>query len=229
MSRRFNWPLYFNMMNGEFEQMKKIWLALVGLMLAFSASAAQFTDGQQYITLDKPATGEPQVVEFFSFFCPHCYQFERVYHVSETVKKNLPENVKVTKYHVEFLGGEMGKTVTQAWAVAMALGVEDKVAAPIFDGIQKTQTITDADSLKDTFVKAAGITPAEYDGAFNSFAVKALVAQQEKAAVDVNLQGVPAMFVNGKYMVNNGGLDTSSMDTVALQYADVVKFLVAKK
>ncbi|CAX57556.1 MULTISPECIES: thiol:disulfide interchange protein DsbA [Erwiniaceae] len=209
--------------------MKKIWFALVGLVLAFSASAAQFTDGQQYVTMQKPVAGEPQVLEFFSFFCPHCYEFEHVWHVSDAVKKALPADTKVTKYHVEFLGGEMGKTVTQAWAVAMALGVEDKVTAPIFDGIQKTQTITDAASLKDVFVKAAGITPEAYDGAWNSFVVKSLVAQQEKAAADVQLQGVPAMFVNGKYMVNNGGLDTSSMDNYVQQYANVVKFLLTQK
>ena len=55
--------------------MKKVWLALAGMILAFSASAAQITDGKQYITLDKPIAGEPQVLEFFSFYCPHCYQF----------------------------------------------------------------------------------------------------------------------------------------------------------
>jgi len=209
--------------------MKKILFALVGMVLAFSASAAQFTDGQQYTTLQKPATGEPQVLEFFSFFCPHCYEFERVWHVSDAVRKSLPAGTKVTKYHVEFLGGDMGKVVTQAWAVAMALGVEDKVTAPIFDGIQKTQTITNPDSLKDTFVKAAGITPEQYDAAWNSFVVKSLVAQQEKAAEDVDLRGVPAMFVNGKYMVNNGGLDTSSMDNYVQQYVNVVKFLLTQK
>lgn len=45
--------------------MKKIWLALAGLVLAFSASAAQYEDGKQYTTL-KPAAGAPQVLEFFS-------------------------------------------------------------------------------------------------------------------------------------------------------------------
>ncbi|WBV21563.1 MULTISPECIES: thiol:disulfide interchange protein DsbA [Pantoea] len=209
--------------------MKKIWFALVGLVLAFSASAAQFTDGQQYVSLPKPVAGEPQVMEFFSFFCPHCYQFERIYHISDAVKKNLPADTKVVKYHVDFLGGDFGPVVTHAWAVAMALGVEDKVTAPLFDGIQKTQTISDADSLKAAFINAAGISSQEYDAAWNSFAVKALVAQQEKAASDVDLRGVPAMFVNGKYMVNNGGLDTSSMDNFVAEYANVVKFLVSQK
>ncbi|VTR42196.1 Thiol:disulfide interchange protein DsbA precursor [Serratia fonticola] len=123
--------------------MKKIWLALVGMVMAFSASAAQFSDGTQYITLDKPVTGEPQVLEFFSFYCPHCYQFEETYHISDAVKKALPEGTKMTKYHVEFLG-PLGKQLTQAWAVAMALGVEDKITQPMFEAIQKTQNRANA-------------------------------------------------------------------------------------
>ncbi|MDJ0037603.1 thiol:disulfide interchange protein DsbA [Pantoea allii] len=209
--------------------MKKIFFALIGLVLAFSASAAQFSEGKQYVSLPKPIAGEPQVMEFFSFFCPHCYQFEQIYHVSDAVKKNLPADTKMVKYHVDFLGGDLGPVVTHAWAVAMALGVEDKVTSPIFDGIQKTQTITDAASLKDVFIKAAGISSEQYDAAWNSFAVKALVAQQQKAASDVDLRGVPAIFINGKYMVNNGGLDTSSMANFVADYANVVKFLVEKK
>lgn len=90
--------------------MKKIWLALAGLVLAFSASAAQYEDGKQYTTLEKPVAGAPQVLEFFSFFCPHCYQFEEVLHISDNVKKKLPEGVKMTKYHVNFMGGDLAKS-----------------------------------------------------------------------------------------------------------------------
>ncbi|CAI1117791.1 thiol:disulfide interchange protein DsbA [Serratia ficaria] len=207
--------------------MKKIWLALVGMVMAFSASAAQFSDGTQYVTLDKPVTGEPQVLEFFSFYCPHCYQFEQVYHVSENVKKALPVGTKMTKYHVEFLG-PLGKQLTQAWAVAMALGVEDKVSPLMFEAVQKTQTVQTPDDIRNVFVKA-GVSAADYDAAWNSFVVKSLVVQQEKAAEDLQLRGVPAVFVNGKYMVKNDGLDTSSMDAYVKQFADVVKFLSQQK
>ena len=207
--------------------MKKIWLALVGMVMAFSASAAQFSDGAQYVTLDKPVTGEPQVLEFFSFYCPHCYQFEQVYHVSENVKKALPAGTKMTKYHVEFLG-PLGKQLTQAWAVAMALGVEDKVSPLMFEAVQKTQTVQTPDDIRNVFVKA-GVTAADYDAAWNSFVVKSLVVQQEKAAEALQLRGVPAVFVNGKYMVKNDGLDTSSMDAYVKQFADVVKFLSQQK
>ncbi|NDJ55647.1 thiol:disulfide interchange protein DsbA [Enterobacteriaceae bacterium 4M9] len=207
--------------------MKKIWLALAGMILAFSASAAQFTDGKQYITLAKPVQGEPQVLEFFSFYCPHCYQFEHVLNVSGNVKKKLPEGVKMTKYHVEFLG-PLGKQLTQAWAVAMALGVEDKISGPMFDGIQKTQTVNNEADVRKVFIDA-GVKGEEYDAAWNSFVVKSLVAQQEKAAADLQLQGVPAMFVDGKYQLNPQGMDTNNMDAFVQEYANTVKFLVGKK
>jgi len=207
--------------------MKKIFLALVGMVLAFSASAAQFSNGSQFVTLDKPVSGEPQVLEFFSFYCPHCYQFENIYHISDTIKKNLPQGTKVTKYHVEFLG-PLGKEMTQAWAVALALGVEEKVAPLMFDAVQKTQVVQTPADIKKVFIQA-GVTSEEYDSAWNSFVVKSLVVQQEKAAADMGLQGVPSIFVNGKYMVKNDGLDMSSMDIYSKQYSDVVNFLLTQR
>ncbi|ACZ76273.1 DSBA oxidoreductase [Dickeya parazeae Ech586] len=207
--------------------MSKIWLILASITFAFNAVATQITDGKQYTTLDKSVAGEPQVLEFFSFNCPHCYQFEQVFHISEHVKKELPEGIHLTKYHVEFLE-PLGKYLTQAWAVAMALGVEDKISAPLFEGIQKTQTIkTDAD-IRKVFIDA-GVKPEEYDAAWNSFVVKSLVAQQEKAVANLQLQGVPAMYVNGKYIVNMQGMDISSMDVFVQQYVETIKFLIDKK
>ncbi|MBU9845242.1 thiol:disulfide interchange protein DsbA [Rahnella ecdela] len=207
--------------------MKKIFLALVGMVMAFSVSAAQFSDGAQYVTLDKTVANEPQVLEFFSFYCPHCYQFEQVWHVSDNIRKNLPKDVKYTKYHVEFLG-PLGKQLTQAWAVAIALGVEDKVSPLMFDAVQKQQSVQNADDIRKVFIQA-GVKGEDYDAALNSFVVKSLVVQQEKAAADLGLQGVPSVFVNGKYMVKNDGLDTSSMDMYVKQYSDVINFLANKK
>lgn len=207
--------------------MKKIFLALIGMVMAFSASAAQFSNGTQYVTLDKPTAGEPQVLEFFSFYCPHCYQFEQVWHVSDNIRKNLPQGVKYAKYHAEFLG-PLGKQLTQAWAVAIALGVEDKVSPLMFEAVQKQQTVQNVDDIRKVFIQA-GVKGEDYDAALNSFVVKSLVVQQEKAAQDLNLQGVPSVFVNGKYMVKNDGLDTTTMDIYTKQFSDVVNFLATQK
>lgn len=207
--------------------MKKIWLLLIGVIMAFSASAADFSNGKQYVTLDRPETQEPQVLEFFSFYCPHCYQFARIYHIPDAIQKELPAGIKITKYHVDFLG-PLGKELTKAWAVAIALGIEDKISPLMFDAVQKTQTVETPEDIRQVFIDA-GVTGEEYDSALNSFVVKSLVVQQEKAAADLQLRGVPSIFVNGKYMIKNDGLDTSSMDIYVKQYADVVKYLLTKK
>ncbi|WJV53938.1 thiol:disulfide interchange protein DsbA [Prodigiosinella aquatilis] len=207
--------------------MKNIWLLLIGVIMAFSASAADFSNGKQYVTLDRPETQEPQVLEFFSFYCPHCYQFARIYHIPGAIQKELPAGIKITKYHVDFLG-PLGKELTKAWAVAIALGIEDKIGPLMFDAVQKTQTVEKPEDIRQVFIDA-GVTGEEYDSALNSFVVKSLVVQQEKAAADLQLRGVPSIFVNGKYMIKNDGLDTSSMDIYVKQYADVVKYLLTKK
>lgn len=47
--------------------------------------------------------------------------------------------------------------------------------------------------------------------------------------MDVELRGVPAMFVKGKYQLNSQGMDTSSLDIFVQQYAPTVKYLIENK
>ena len=60
------------------------------------------------------------------------------------------------------------------------------------------------------------------------YAPQALIDALDREGITV-LQGVPAMYVNGKYQLNMQGMDTSSMDIFLQQYADTVKYLVEKK
>ncbi|AWS49649.1 MULTISPECIES: thiol:disulfide interchange protein DsbA [Providencia] len=206
--------------------MKKIMLALLGIAMSFSAAAANYTEGKEYTDV-KAVPNLPQVLEFFSFYCPHCYQFESVYKVPQTVEKNLPEGVKMERYHVDFLG-PLGADLTQAWAVAIVLKAEDKVTPILFEGIQKTQTINSKADIRNAFIKA-GISGDEYDAALNSFVVKSIVAKQQNAAQDLKLRGVPALFVDGKYQVRNNGISVDNAADYGKEFSNVVNFLVSKK
>lgn len=88
------------------------------------------------------------------------------------------------KYYVNFMGGDLGKDLIQVWVVVMVLGVEDKVIVLLFEGVQKIQIICFVFDICDVFINV-GIKGEEYDAVWNSFVVKFLVVQQEKAAVDV--------------------------------------------
>uniref|UniRef100_A0A3B0MJU3 Thiol:disulfide interchange protein n=1 Tax=Arsenophonus endosymbiont of Trialeurodes vaporariorum TaxID=235567 RepID=A0A3B0MJU3_9GAMM len=206
--------------------MNKFWLALIGLVLSYGVSAANYAEGTEFIKIEKAVQNAPRVVEFFSFYCPHCYQFESIYHVSQTVAKNLPKDIKMERYHVDFLG-PLGAELTKAWTVAMVLKVEDKVSPLLFEGIQRTESINTPADIKAVFIKA-GVKSEEYDAALNSFVVKSLVVKQQQAVEEFQLRGVPAIFVNGKYMIRNNGITIEDVNNYAKAYSDVVNFLISK-
>ncbi|OTA15444.1 protein disulfide isomerase I [Xenorhabdus vietnamensis] len=207
--------------------MKKFYLALVGAFMAFNAFASGFSEGKQYIELRDPAVNQPQVLEFFSFYCPHCYEFENIYHVRSTIEKNLPAGVTHERYHVDFMG-PLGKELTDAWAVAIVMKVEDKVTPILFEGIHKSQSIHSKEDIRNAFIKA-GVSGKEYDAALNSFIVKSVADKERLAAKNLNLRGVPSVFVKGKYLINNNGIEPHSTQDYAQEFSEVVNYLINKK
>ena len=188
---------------------------LLALSLFFAASlpgqaAVTVTEGKQYTKLDNPVKDAPPVVEFFSFYCPACSSFYSPYQVSKNIEAKLPEGVKVEKYHASFMG-EMGKQLTEAWSIAKALGVEDKVEGPLFEAVLKHRSVKSEDDIKAVFVQA-GVDAGEFDAARNSFMVKTLTARQEQAAEKFGLTGTPAFYVNGKYQIENNGIKDGSTE-----------------
>lgn len=212
--------------------MKKFALktAFVALSALFAfntaAVAADPVAGKEYVEVRKAPSAQKEVVEFFSFYCPHCYDFELNYKIPSQIKAKLPADTKLVQYHVNFLGRQ-SESLTRAWALAMALGAEDKVKTALFEGAQK-DAFKSMDDIRAVFL-ANGITAEQFDGGINSFAVNGLVNKQVQLADDFNIRGVPAFFVNGQYEMNlEGFADSSSTNDFIQRYIDAVVFLTKK-
>lgn len=207
---------------------KTLFQAVSGLLILCSvaAQAADYQEGKQYTEIAKAVPAAPAVVEFFSFYCPPCNQFANVYRVGEAVNAILPQGEKMVKYHVSFLGAQ-GAALTEAWSVAQALGVADKVEKPLFEAVQVKRSINSPADIRQVFVDA-GVPATEYDAAMNSFVVKSLTARQENAMQSFGVQGTPSFYVAGKYHIKNDGMQATSIDGYRTEYADVVKFLLSR-
>ena len=83
--------------------MKKF-LFLLSALFSFNAFAANLEEGKQYVQVGQTASAQPEVIEFFSFYCPHCYAFEMEYHIPKQVAESLPKGTEFKQYHVNFLG-----------------------------------------------------------------------------------------------------------------------------
>lgn len=212
--------------------MKKMMLktALVALSALFTlapnAMAKDPSAGKEYIQLKTAPTAEKEVLEFFSFYCPHCYDFELKYKIPATIKAGLDKDVVFKQYHVDFLGRQ-SENLTRAWALAMALKVEEQVKAPLFESAQQN-AIKSMDDIRAIFL-ANGVSAEQFDGGINSFAVSGLVNKQQQALEEFKVRGVPAFFVNGQYQLNLEGFSDSSSHSEFIQrYIDAVLFLSKK-
>jgi len=202
---------------------RSIAAALLMLLLP-AAHAADFRAGEQYTRLETPVAAAPAVVEFFSFYCGPCYQFADTYRVGSTVAQALPAGVKLAKYHVGLMG-KLGNELTEAWSVAMALGIEDKIEGPLFDALQKKRAINSVEDIQRVFA-AAGVDAATYESARHSLLVKGLTAKQNEAVKAFDVRGTPSFYVAGKYKIDNAGMASTSVEGYAKEYAAVVRYLL---
>ena len=186
--------------------MKKALLMAAALLLApLAVSAAEYKEGVLYTVInDGPATAKPEITEFFSFYCPHCYNFSKT--VVPKILAEKPAGVEFNQAHVDFIGKEMGVEMSRAFAVAHQLNVDEKIDAALFAAIHdKKQHFTSRDDVRALFV-ANGVDGKAFDAAADSFMVKAQMAKMKRDTENAKLSGVPAIVVNGKYRVETGAI-----------------------
>lgn len=199
--------------------MKKLFAFASLLMLSLSAHAAKFNEGEHYKVLELEPSKKPVVTEFFSFYCPHCHSFEPII---QQLKTKLPEGVKLQKNHVSFMGGNMGKSMSKAYATSIALKVEGKMTAVLFNRIHNmNKAPKNDDELRQIFLDE-GVDAKKFDAAFNGFAVDSMVRRFDKQFKDSGLSGVPAVLVNNRYLVQAQGINTLD------EYFELVNFLLKK-
>ncbi|MBU75719.1 MAG: disulfide bond formation protein [Pseudoalteromonadaceae bacterium] len=194
---------------------KKLKLSLLILCLPFAALAANFEAGNQYEVLNVEKSKAPHVTEFFSFYCPHCFQFEPV---AKALASKLPEGTEFVKSHVNFLGGVSKQTqsnLSYAYLIAKQHGKGEQVADQIFNSIHKQRVLLQ--DLKDVKALLAtnGITSDVFDTDIASMPVisaeKAMRDKQQQYSEMGALTGVPTFIVNDKYKINLNTIKSQQM------------------
>lgn len=208
--------------------MKKLVSLLVMLLLPLMASAANYQEGKHYTVVSEQATKKPEVREFFSFYCPHCFSFEPF---MASVKKQLPQGVKFEFNHVDFLGGaskSMQQMLTKAVVVAEQMGMESKLMPAVFNYIHVQRAVfTSEKDIRNVFV-LNGADGEKFDKLMKSFGVNSKAKQMQKKqnyyAKSRGLTAVPAVIVNGRYRIENKELDKENFEQ---DYNNLVKYLLA--
>lgn len=200
--------------------MKRLVLsAMMATVMASSAFAAEpYVAGKDYTVLSSPGTvekpGQIEVREFFWYGCPHCYRLEP-YVAAWLTKK--PADVNFVRSPAAM--NPVWEQNARGYYAVDLMGLTNKVHKPLFDTIhQKQQQIFNQAALA-SFYKGYGVDVAKFNGMFNSFAVSGKIAQSKQLAQKYQLDGVPAIVVNGKYVVK--GEDQKVID--------ITNYLISKE
>lgn len=174
----------------------KRWLVAIALGL----TALQATAGDGYERIDPPRPVEDpkrvEVIEFFSYGCPHCDAFEPLL---EPWVAKLPEEVVFKRWPVIFF--PHWEILARAYFIAETLDVVDKVHPLIFEAVHREgkRKLT-RQGLAEIFEKA-GVKREAFDQAYDSFAVDVKMRQVNRVAGDYGITGVPTLVVQGKYKI----------------------------
>ena len=173
--------------------------SLIVLLFLFSTLLRAESTAYEIITPAQP-THDPakiEVIEFFWYGCPHCYDFEPML---SKWKENLPANVEFIRLPAAF--NETWTKHAKAYYTAEALGIVDKIHTDFFEAVQNKKEELETEEQLAKFFVAHGVKEADFHEAFNSFPVDAKIRQAPAMASRYGITGVPAIIINGKYKTN---------------------------
>jgi thiol:disulfide interchange protein DsbA len=146
-----------------------------------------------------PANGKVHVEELFWYGCGHCFSLED--HVESWAAK-LPSDVEFSRIPAMF--GKSWVIHAQMYYMGEVLGITEKSHSDIFKAIHINGKRLQRKSEQKEFFAAYGVSEEDFDKAYSSFTVKSRLQQGDKRIRAYRVSGVPAIVVNGKYLVDAG-------------------------
>lgn len=176
---------------------------IAGLIVFFAAGSAQAqpTAGVEYRELSPAQTtdtvGKIEVIEFFWYGCPHCYNFEPVL---EPWLKTLPKDTQFRRIPAIF-SDEWEKSARAYYALE-AIGEGEHLHKPLFDAIHQSSKLkVENEAALTEWLGKQGVDTKKFSAAYRSFSVESKVKRAKQLTQAYKFEGVPAMAVNGKYVV----------------------------
>jgi thiol:disulfide interchange protein DsbA len=202
--------------------------ALVALLAGAALAPAALAQAQQapFLYVEPPiATDSPgkiEVVEFFWYECPHCYDLEPL--LERWVPK-LAKDVQFRRVPATF--NDRWRLSARVFYALESMGLEDKLHKPLMDAIHKDRMrITDDRQLAEWLGKQ-GVDVAKFQAALKSFAVESRLKRAEQLVRDSRIDGVPALMVQGRYLVTAQGGPQRMIDTADALIGQARKDLAA--
>jgi cyclophilin family peptidyl-prolyl cis-trans isomerase/predicted DsbA family dithiol-disulfide isomerase len=163
-----------------------------------------FVAGEHYEVLERPVptrnSDKIEVVEMFSYGCPHCYEFEAM--IREWSRQQADD---VDFWVMPAVWNKPMALYARAFYAARQLNVSEIIHHPLFTAIVIEQRKISSEKELEDFFARYGVDRQAFNEAFNSSAVTTQVKHAEERVRLYKPVGVPEIVVNGKYRIGRMG------------------------
>lgn len=176
------------------------------LFVAFIGSTASCADelqsGRDYSVLDQPLAvpkDKIEVVEFFSYGCPHCNDFHPAL---DAWAAKLPKDVTLRRVPVSFNRPPWAR-LSRLYFTLDAMGELTRLNGAVFKALHEERINFNSDEAIIDWAVKNGLDGKKFGAMLSSFSVQSMVPRADKESASAHIQGVPSLVVDGKYLLIN--------------------------
>jgi thiol:disulfide interchange protein DsbA len=179
----------------------------LGATMSVSAPIFAQTAGREFNPINPiQPTDDPskiEVVEFFSYGCPHCADFNPLLNLWAA---KLPADVVLKKVPVSF-GRAAWANAAKLYYALEVTGDLKRLEGDVFKAIHQERTNLFDEKTINSWVAARGVDGKKFSEAFGSFGVMSKLRRGDQMAQGYKIEGVPAMAVDGKFLIAAMGFE----------------------
>jgi protein dithiol oxidoreductase (disulfide-forming) len=163
-----------------------------------------FSEGKDFTRLQTPvpvtlqAPKKIEVMEFFSYGCPHCAAFEPTL---EAWVKQLPPDVLFRPVPYAFFGAPAQQKMFYALE---EIRQREAMHRKLFDAIHVTKTSLATDDEITAFLVAQGVDGGKYQEALKGFGVNSKMTRGKQIATAYKIDSVPTLAIHGRFYTSPG-------------------------
>jgi thiol:disulfide interchange protein DsbA len=178
--------------------------AAVGVMLfaGVGLAHAEATAPTGYTAIKTPqamqTTAKNEVVEVFWYRCGHCFEFDPAI---EQWSKNLPKDVSFRR--VPVMWDESRVPDAKLYYTLETMDLLERLHSKVFSAIHVDKLMVQSQEKLLDWVAAQGIDRKAFADVYNSFSTMTKVNKARELTKGYGVTGVPALVVNGKYLITN--------------------------
>lgn len=159
-------------------------LVASALCSLFAPGVVAQVAGKGYAEL-KPAqpgggSGRIEVIEFFSYACPHCMELEPLL---GKWRAALPKDVVFRRVPVGF-GRPEWAGMARLYVTLNTMGLADKLDMAVFEAIHKRHVNLMDERIRADWLARQGVDAKKYNDTFRSFGVDSMVKRTEQLTQD---------------------------------------------